>query len=249
MKQNKLISTLTGLGLSDKEAAIYCAALSLGATTIAKIADSAAVKRTSAYSVVESLKNRGLMNIEMAGWKKLYRVSPPERLEQIVESRHDELRGMLPAFSAITSLGAGESMIKYYQGLQSVKNVYEGLIQDVRPQEEYCIISDCKKWYELDEKYFEDFSRRRAKLPINIRLLLIDNEWGRGWKRRECELKFKVKFLAPKTELSTNLVFIPKRVIIHQLNHPVFAIAIENDNIIKMFSEMFGMLWGTASEC
>lgn len=243
MKNTKLIELLEELGLSENESKVYFASLSLGPATIIKIARTAEIKRTTVYSVVESLKQKGLMSLEIKGFKKLYVAENPDKLETILETRRHRLKNLLPEFSAIYNLKGGESLIKYYEGLESVKGVYEGLIRDVRPHEDYLIVSDQHKWITADKEYFLNFTRRRAKLPINIRLLLQDTPDAREFQKHEKMYNFKIKILPPQTKLNTNLVVIPQRSLIHQLTPPIIAIVIENKSVIQMFREMFEIMW------
>ena len=60
MKNEKLQSILKNIGLSETEAEVYLASLSLGPTTILKIARSSGVKRTSVYTIIDALKEKGL---------------------------------------------------------------------------------------------------------------------------------------------------------------------------------------------
>ncbi len=246
MQNTQYIETLTGLGLGENEARVYFASLSLGPATVLKIADAAEIKRTTVYSVVESLKHKGLMRIELKGWKKLFTAEAPENLESILETRREKFKNLLPEFSALYNLKGGESTLKYYEGLAAVKSVYEGLIQDIRPHEDYIILSDLKKWLNLDEKYFRDFSQRRAKLNINIRML-AENWPAFDFSTYGKNYKINYKILPAETKLTTNLVVTPQKVVIHQLTPPVLAIVIENKSVIQMHKEMFEIMWRSLS--
>jgi len=57
-----------------------------------------------------------------------------------------------------------------------MKSLYNKLLQDIGPHKDYLAISNTKEWIRADEKYFTDFIERRAKLPINTKLLLQDSE-------------------------------------------------------------------------
>ena len=150
MKNTSLTNTLTTLGLTDHEAAVYLAALSLGPATILKIAGVAEIKRTTVYSVIESLKIKGLMAIHVKGFKKLFVAENPEKLKTILLTRQSLLAQTLPEFLALYNLKGTESTIKYYEGLAGVKSVYESLLTDVRPKEDYLIISHQAEWLNLD---------------------------------------------------------------------------------------------------
>jgi len=248
MESNQLLEFLKSLSLSDNEAKVYLASLSLGPSSILRISQAAEIKRTTVYSVVESLQYKGLISIQISGSKKIFAAENPEKLHNIVESRSNQLKDLLPEFAALYNLKGGESFIKYYQGLENVKIIYENLIKDVKPHEDYSIISDHETWYRLDPEYFQDFIERRAKLNINLRLLLQDSPTTRRHKKFEKNFNEKVKILPANTALTTNLVIIPRRVVIHQLTPPVLAIVIENKSVIQMHKEMFEIMWQSLPE-
>ncbi len=65
MKNEQLVSILNDLGLSEKEARVYFAALSLGPSTILTLSHAAELKRTTIYALVDSLKKKGLIAIHI----------------------------------------------------------------------------------------------------------------------------------------------------------------------------------------
>lgn len=243
MKNSQLIDALKDIGLTENEAGVYLAALSLGPTTILKIAVATEMKRTTVYSVVQWLQQKGLMRIEVKGFKKLFVAEPPEKLEIIFEERRERFKKVFPEFSALYHLKGGESFIKYYEGLTGIKSVYENLMRDIRPHEDYLVITDQKRWLSLDPKYFLDFTERRAKLPITIRMLMQDTDVARDFKKKEKNYNVHIKLLPQQTALTTNLVIIPRRVVIHQLTPPILAIVIENKSVVQMHKELFEIIW------
>lgn len=248
----KLITSLVEIGLSENEAAIYLAAVSAGPTTIQKLASAASIKRTTAYSVVEALKKRLLMREEIRGFKKLLVAEPPSKLESILEQRKEQLRKHLPELSALYNLTPGEDSIRFYEGVEATKEVYEGILEDIRPKDEYMVISAMSPWYNLDPVFFEDFTRRRGelsrKLGFRIRLLLQDTPITRKHKRIEVNYSETIKILPPTVSLTTNLVIVPTKVVIHQLVEPIHAMVIHNPNVIRMHRELFELMWSSLPE-
>jgi len=243
MNKNQLIKTLSSFGLSNNEALVYVAGLTVGPSTILKLSKEASIKRTTVYSVVESLKQKGLMFIEQKGWKQYYVSENPEKLKSIVESKKEILKESLPGLLSLYNMHGHDSLIKYYEGLESVKSAYESMIKDIKAHQDYCIISNANKWFELDNKYFMEFTKKRAKLNINIKILLQNNKEAKKYIERQQEFNSEVKLLPKEVNLNTNLVFIPKRAIIHQLVPPIIAVSVENPNIIQMYKEMFEVMW------
>lgn len=243
MRNNKLTNTLKDLGLTENEARVYLTALALGSATILKIARAAQIKRTTVYSVVESLKHKGLVSEELKSWKRYFVAETPEKLEKVFEERRKKFKNSLPEFLALYNLKGSDALIKYYEGLEAVKNIYEDLLKNIRAHEDYLVIGAQDQWYKLDPNFFQNFIKRRAKFPINIRLLFTDSKIARQHKRIEKIYNEKIKILPPETSLTTNLVIIPKKVVIHQLTPPVMAMVIENQSMVQMHRELFEIIW------
>lgn len=243
MNKNSLLKILTDIGLSENEAGIYITNLSLGPSTILAISRASGIKRTTVYTIIESLKQKGLISIETKGFKQLFVAENPEKLASVLETKKKDLVKLMPEFSALYNLKGGESVMKYYEGLAGIKNVYESLLKEVQPHDDYLVISHQEEWYDLDRKYFQNFIERRSKLPVKTRMLLQDSPIARKFKERELNYNFEVKILPKNTKLVTNLVIIPKKVVIHQLIPPVSAIVIENRSTIQMHQQLFEIIW------
>ncbi len=241
--ENKLVNTLVSIGLTEKEASVYLATLSLGPSKVQEIAKSAQVKRTTVYSILESLKTRGLIKVELMGWKTLYVAESPDKLESLIEQMRHQVKKNLPEFTALYNLHSSGAFISYYEGLEGVKNVYENLLRDIRPHEDYLIIGDTDLWLKQDPEFFLDFTKRRAKLNINIRILAQDSPVAREHKNIEKIFNEQIKIMPEEYKLTTNMVIIPHRVVINQITPPILAMVIENESIIKMNRELFEMIW------
>lgn len=248
MKTEALQKTLENFGLTTHEAAVYLAALSLGPSTILALSRASGVKRTTVYSVILALQKKSLLIREVKGWKTQFVAEPPEKLENIIEAKKKELIQALPDLSALHNLKGDDGSIQFYDGLEAVKSVYESLIRDVRSHEDYLVLSDLDQWLSLDAKFFQNFIERRAKLPINIRILSQNSVVAKKLKKNERAYNEKIKLLPEGTALTTNLVITPQRVVIHQLVHPVFAMSIANPNIIRMHKEQFEIMWKAMPE-
>lgn len=244
MKNEQLKRVLTEIGLHEHEAQVYLAGLSLGPTTVLKLAKVAELKRTTAYSVIESLKQKGLMRVQLKGLKNLYAVESPEKLEGILEYRRISLKDQLPTLNALYSLKGGESTIKYYEGLTAIKSIYEDLLTETGPEEDYLVISDIKQWWDLDREYFTKFRERRYKARLKPRLLLTDSPAAREQQNIAPAFEMQVRILPQERKLlPADIIITGKKVIIIQMSHPLLAIVIENPSVTKIQKEMFEIIW------
>lgn len=76
-------------------------------------------------------------------------------------------------------------------------------------------------------------------------MLAQDSAIAQEHKRIERTFNETIRLLPKATKLTTNLVITPKRVVIHQVIPPIFAIVIENKSIIQMHREQFEMIWNS----
>ena len=245
MKHDNNLKILQNLGLNEKESKVYLATLSLGKTTIQMIAKAAEIKRTTAYNVVDSLQQKGLITVEIDGFKKKFVAENPERLEKMIDDSRNDLHKSLPELQSLYNLGGEESVIKYYEGREALKSVYLDNIRDIKPHQEYMVISNAEKLFNIYGDWFEKFVSDRGKLNINIRMILESNQWSREYSKFEKNYNHKIRFLPKETRLTTILVITPQRALIHQLNQPIMGIVIENRSAIEMHQQLFEVLWKT----
>ena len=76
---DQLIAELTHLGLGEKEALVYLAALELGPAPVQDISHKAKVNRATTYVMIESLSTRGLISTFVKGKKRYYSAESPDR--------------------------------------------------------------------------------------------------------------------------------------------------------------------------
>ena len=240
---DKNLKTLEEFGLSAEEAKVYMAGLSLGPTTILKLAKTSEVQRTAVYRVVESLRQHGLMKIELKGLKKLYAAESPHNLKRVLEEKMSQMNDILPGLLSVFKKQGKDTLIKYHEGIESVKTVYESILRENRSGEPYYVISSHQEWYELDQKWFESFSERRNREHFDFRFFLLDSEPARLLKQRENTLGIKVKILPSGFDFTSILILTKDKIWIHNFEPPIEGLVIENQDMISMMLQVFKIMW------
>ncbi len=249
MKNPKLLGTLKDIGLDETEAQIYLTSLSLGPTTVLKIARSSYIKRTTVYGVIESLQSKGLMRIELKGLKQLYVAENPEKLEAILDNRKREFSAKLPDFMALYKLEGGESTIKYYTGLKAMKRIYLSTLDEVKSGDEYLVITNQEKWFLLDPDFWmKEYIEERAKLPCKTRLISQNSNTALEHQKFERNYNEKFKIFGENVSINIDMVLIPNKLIIVDLLPPLTTLVIENKNIIELQKQLFEIIWSSIPE-
>ncbi len=243
-KDQKIINSLMEFGLAENEASVYLTSLSLGATTILRLSRYSEIKRTTVYEIVGSLEKKGLMKKEIHGLKTLYAPEHPERLENTLETKRTLLTKVLPELEGKFHLKSTESSIKYYEGLNAIKNVYDDLLKDLKPHDFYYAVSNTTEWQGLDNDYFmKNHVEKRVDLGVTINLLFVDSEIARHRKKTERNYSENVRLLPKDANIHVDMVITPYKLVMFQLHEPLVALVLENKTMINTQKELFELLW------
>lgn len=162
---------LQNLGLSEKEARVYLAALELGPDTAQNIAAKAGINRPTAYLQIESLKDKGLMSEVQKGKKTYFTAEPPERLlsllditEKQTEVKRAELERTLPMLREM-SAGAGDRpKVRFFEGPEGQKAMQEDFLSVKDKKIESFINLD--KLFETFPQIEDEYTKRRIAKGI-----------------------------------------------------------------------------------
>lgn len=179
------MNELKHLGLSDKESAVYLAALELGPSPVQDISHTAKVNRATTYVMIESLSTRGLISTFVKGKKRFYAAESPDRLISILEKRQNELdvkrkelEGVMPMLHALFNAEGAKPQIRYLEGvegLETVRNVFEKLEGEFVQIYSYDQIQASEELIHGQGQHH--VSLRHNKTPHRV-LLVLDKEEG-----------------------------------------------------------------------
>ena len=243
MQKATILKILEKIGLSSNESKVYLANLSLGPTTVIKISEYIKVRRTTVYSVLESLKKKGLVSVQHIGLKQKFVAEAPSSLKTLLDQQQNELDRIMPDLTTRFNAGGDESVIKKYEGLKSVKKIYERLLKETRKDDFYYVVSDSSNFFDADPEYFKKFIDRRAKLGADLKLILREGDEASFYKKHERNIDAHIKFIPKERSLSANFTVTPNLLLLHQTSDPIWGLVIENNSLINLQKEVFLSLW------
>ncbi len=126
------MNELKHLGLSDKEAYVYLAALELGPAAVQDISHKSKINRATTYVMIESLSARGLISTFVRGKKRFYSPESPDRLLSILrlqqrelEEKQKEFEKTLPLLLALFNSEGAKPQIRYIEGYEGLKTIHQ----------------------------------------------------------------------------------------------------------------------------
>ena len=166
------------LFLNEKEKKVLASLYKIGKCGVAEIAKETLINRTTLYPILDRLLLKGLVSKINFDEKTIYQtissrefISWVKRQEKDAQTQVTELTNWIEKQNK-NEASALASEIKYYEGLEGVKNLYEDSWRNNDGKLIYCI-TDYKSAYEKMGKFFhEEYFPERIKRGIKIKNIL-----------------------------------------------------------------------------
>src|SRR3989344_8230715 len=162
----RILSDLRLLGFSHTEALVWRSILELGEADITTLARQGGVPRTTVYTVVEKLRDKGLVDFYIKKKRPMYVAVPPERLVKFFSDKEKIAKNLLPELQTLRKHGRMPH-ITVHHGVEGVRLIFEHIIQKKMP---ISAITSLEDMQEVARKPFAKFIEDRIsrKLPIRF---------------------------------------------------------------------------------
>ncbi len=241
------INILKKLGFSDKEAKIYLSLLSLGPSSVRKLAEISEINRGTAYDILKSLQDKGIVSYYNKDTKQYFVAENPEKLHDLVKKQQDELSSvdsqlekMISELHALHNKGGDRPVARYY-GKNEINKILEDVLATCEDSADklYRIYS-AEGMREYLYESFPTFSDVRIAKGIGVKVIAI----GEGGELRGLDER---KWLKTEETTNTYIIIYPGKTAYISLNaksEPI-GVVIENDGVCKTQKLIFDNLWKT----
>ena len=120
-----LASLLEQFGFSEKESKVYLSCLELWHAPVSSIARNIGENRVTTYSILKNLATKWIAQTTIKNKSTYYSVIAPDKFLQNRQSKCESFEEKLPEFLAIASKFDNKPKVKFYEGLEWLKKVYE----------------------------------------------------------------------------------------------------------------------------
>jgi len=244
---------LQKVGLSDKEARVYLAALELGQALVQNIATKSQVNRATSYFVLESLVAKGLCSTFQKEKKTYYIASNPDTILGMfevqmkgVEQTKKVFESILPDLKLISNREQNKPVVKFYEGKPGMLNGFgEFYKQKSKDNSE-----PVRMIYNRDllEKSFtiqelEDF--RKVRLTHEIKSKALYKKSGEARKSTSDGSRIK---LANDKKVEVDISMYDDRINISSMKNRCSAIIIQDKDIVETLKMLFDLAWKAAGD-
>ena len=247
-----MLKELQDIGLSEKEAKVYLAALEIGRATADQLGKQAKIVRSTTYVQIESLMKKGLMSTYEEGKKTYFAPESPELLKRLLTKQRDEigtrerdLTNLLPDLLRQFD-GAGERpAVRFFVGKEGVTSAREEILT-TKEKKIFAIFSPYHLSKIYSPSYLDDFSNRRKNLGIHSKAIYLHKEY---YEQAGLDSLTERRFLRPGIfSLTIEIDIFDDKVVIFPLEGKLFGMLIESKQISSSMKTIFNFLWERAEK-
>ena len=236
-----LLSTLFDLGIEEKQAKVYLAALELGQASVQELAVKSGVKRTSIYNFLNEMKVRGLVSDIRRGRKVILIPENPHNLKLKAEQVAKSLSDVVPELMSIFNLPGNKPKISYYEGIEGLKKIYEDTLR-IPSQPLYGFMDVEEMFKVMGEDYMWNYAKRRTELGIHYQVIVKRDSYTKELLGKNKTQDREVK-VVEKLKLDTEIDIYGDKVGIYSFRPPYAGVIIEDKAINQTMMSVWRLLW------
>jgi sugar-specific transcriptional regulator TrmB len=246
-----ILDKLENLGLSDKESKVYLAALELGGDSIQNVAKKSGVHRATTYLCVEKLKEMGLMNEKKKGKRKVYYGEYPEKLlENIVEQQKNldqqeiKIKSLLPELSAIFNFSKNRPRVKFFEGEEGLKKVYQDTLFNNEKILAFLSVSAPDK--KFVKWLYDYYAPERTRCGIKAWVIAPQDEGVKKYVKLDKKELRETKLVNPQKypfSIEINIYGNNKVAFMSYGKKEMFGVIIESKEVHNTMKYIFELVW------
>jgi HTH-type transcriptional regulator, sugar sensing transcriptional regulator len=233
---------LKTIGLTEKETAIYMASLELGQDSVSNISKKAGIKRPTAYLILDSLRERGLINTSTKGAKTIYGAEEPSKLLGLVTEKERALRTVLPYLEAINNRSIVKPRIRYFEGKEGVRRIYEEFSKAPEMRFWGSMEYITKDFHDVIEMYVEIFNKSKTKVYD----LLTDTPNDHWYARQVIRPGYEIKLFPKNAKIFTDSMILDTKISLIAYDPEPHGLIIESEKIAISMRTLWEMAWKSA---
>ncbi len=239
---------LENLGLGEKEAAVYLAALELGPETAQNLAKKAGINRATTYVQIESLKEKGLMSEFEKGKKTYYSPESPEQLETLLRAFESDLSAKKTNLASVlpyllsSFAGMGERpKVRFFEGADGVSAIRDDFLKTKNKSIEGFI--DLDNVLERFAKNQEDYTKRRVQKKIQSKLLYTRADGPLAGFSDPKKLRTGKYLKNTQFGIKADITVYDSKVAIISYTADAVGVIIESKNMADTIRSIFYLIW------
>jgi len=237
----QIATQLNAIGLTKSEIAVYLFLIENGISTPPRISKGTKIARTNCYNILQSLKEKRLIEEQKKGKRKAYLASDPAALLRSLERKKEAVERLLPDLRALYTVQRNKPKITFYDGLEQIKDIYD---QSLSAEEIYAIGST-QHITGLMQEFFDSWVHKIKKNGIMFHDLITHESREKGGTQMKSLLKgmYNMHTLPSKyDDFPTDILIWDNNIALITLAEPIFGTVLTSPLLANTFRMMFNVM-------
>ncbi|EKD43467.1 MAG: Transcriptional regulator, TrmB [uncultured bacterium] len=238
------------LGFNENKRKVYLSLLNFGEATARDISHNCKVERTNVYKILSELVEQNLVE-ELPGKIKKYSVVNPTKLIDIQEENKKAIEAVMPELLGMLGIGVAKPKLKYYEGEEGVKKVFEDPLNMAPGSVVKSFSSTENVIGRFGSIYTRHYSERRAQAKIkrlSLRPVSNKSKSKNEWEIFSSDetLKREIRFLPPHIKTTTLIQIYNNKIGVIGAPEEGYAFILESKELYNLISQVFDLIWSSA---
>lgn len=250
IEKNKLFS-IEEAGFSNKETAVYLAVLELGRGSVAEIAKTAKVDRTTCYRLLQSLLKIPLIQTFKEDKKTRWAALHPRYLVEYTQKKKRIVQELFPELEALYNLSEEKPKLQYFEGTDSLAELTTNIIREVKSRGELLSFSApgaASIYYSTKE--FIKIAQERVDKQIMSKILIPSIEGVPGYKIGEDWKNWRhIKIIDPaRYPIKASFNIWNNKISVLTVKSQPIGVIIESKDVADTLRSIFNLVWDSIAE-
>lgn len=246
---------LQKLGLSQKEAKVYLAALEMGPRSAQEIARRANINRVTCYLMLEALINRGLVS-QVDGEKgRIFMAESPEKMINYFDEQQKEVmkqkinaEKLIPELLALFNVASDKPKVRYLEGFNGIK-VLQAMVIESGTKHIDGIVSLDHAFSHFDPRTFDDYRKALLEMKVRGRNIITTKKYTLDYVPQEVYEYQEVRLLPyEKFEFPGEIAIFEKFAGIFSYIGKPICIMVEHPAVVTILQNLFNLAWEGADK-
>jgi len=243
-------TSLKLLDLNDTEIKAYMSLLQIGSGTIQDIVLATHIKRTTAYSVLQNLIQKGLITVVTKNKKKIYSAENPKKITHLLEKEQEnldtkkqQLKEAIPELASVYNAHINKPKVRFYEGAEAVIDTFNEPL-DLPKNSETLVFSNSD---ELETDFMKDavidFMDKRTEKKILNRSIAENTKFLKEIQDNDKKQYRDMTLIDHKKYPALDRINIyGNKVSIISFKNK-FALTLESKSVAKTFKSLYELAW------
>ena len=245
--ENEELQILEECGLSQNQAKVYLALLSLGSSTATSIIEKSKLHRPNVYDALDQLSKKGLVTHIIQDSTKYFQASSPDSLLNMIKEKETKMRFILPRLKLKEKFSEKKSKARVFEGINGIKAITEIILENLDSGENVLTFGIPRDVSEKMRTFLSNYHNLRIEKEITQYHIYNENAQERIELLNKMPFT-KAAYLPKEYDSPSTTTIFGDYVSFFIWGDEPLAILIEDIRMAESYRNYFKLLWKIATD-